>query len=99
MVVCVWWTFMLSPRKLAWAALWWKVAFILDVVTIAGYVASTEGIFNELNYDAMYPDQHLYFCFYIAIVVCVGVMMMAYATSNLRESMKLRDEEMLEAGS
>eukprot|EP00971_Amphidinium_carterae_P341264 6479981-Amphidinium_carterae.2 len=96
MFVCIYWTFMLTVRKMRWAALWWKIAVFLDVISIAGYVLFSEGMFATMNQEAMYPEQGLYFCFYIDIVLCVGLMLAAYIAGNIRDALALKEKELSE---
>mmetsp|Transcript_14226 Transcript_14226/g.16627 ORF Transcript_14226/g.16627 Transcript_14226/m.16627 type:complete len:266 (-) Transcript_14226:47-844(-) len=68
-LLCLIWTWMLSPRTLRWAATWWPVSTFLHLGGAIFWVIITEGIFDSLDEESWYPIPTPGAAFFLA---CVG---------------------------
>mmetsp|Transcript_65923 Transcript_65923/g.157638 ORF Transcript_65923/g.157638 Transcript_65923/m.157638 type:complete len:288 (+) Transcript_65923:146-1009(+) len=94
-LLCLYWVIMMTPRKLKWAITWWRVICLLNIASGVGFIVATEGIFDDLNTEAMYPIQDIYFCAFLGGFVILALLVMSYMAGNVRAEMLIHEKEAL----
>lgn len=84
-ILCVWWTFALTPRLLRWASIWWWISAILHIISFTFFMIMTNMFFDSLNSMSFYPVPGMGQCGYLSMIAGCLVLACAVMGSYLRK--------------